>query len=294
MCSISRRWRNRFSSRSHGCRSSWSACIAPPKTRTAPYESRGCGNGVSQARLHSSSLCPRSRTTSPKVPARTCSPWMTARTSMRPLYVERAGPRRRGPARKELALLARGRRDPDHAADRVADDRRGARHQRRRARDRGGRPLDEEVGHLLWQPPIEDVLALFRLRRGHRLEGDATLSSDPGEQLQADPGRCGAGDVDRPRQSEEPGPRLTDALDGDRVRHRNDALRFPRPGYVRGAGTRLVRREERTPQRIAGVARIREYAFHREGCVEELRAVGLAPRVAGGKRRVTETDGQLR
>src|SRR5881409_262954 len=56
--------------------------MAPPNTSTAPYASRGRGNGLSEARLHSSSWCPRSATTSPKTPERTLSPWMTARTSI--------------------------------------------------------------------------------------------------------------------------------------------------------------------------------------------------------------------
>ena len=47
-------WMNVFSSRSQGWCSSWSACIEPPKTKTAPYCSSGRGGGVPQARLHSS------------------------------------------------------------------------------------------------------------------------------------------------------------------------------------------------------------------------------------------------
>src|SRR3954451_7778711 len=85
-------------------------------------------------------------------------------------------------------LLFRRRGDLDHLADRVAHDRRAAGHQRADARRLGRRPLDEDVGQLLRQASIEDVLASTCLRRGDALEVDAVLALDAGEER-----HCNAG-----------------------------------------------------------------------------------------------------
>src|SRR5437763_8598586 len=182
-------------------------------------------------------------------------------------------------------------RDPDHATDRIADDRRGAGDQWDRAGNRCRRPLDEEVGHFLRQPAIEDVLPLACLRRGDRFEIDAALASDTREQLHSDAARRAAGDVHRPGEPEEAGPRLPDALDRNVVRHRHDPLRLAGAGRVRRARARRVRGEQGAPELVAGARRVREDALDGEGRVQELRPVRRPPGIARREVRIPEADG---
>ena len=69
---------NASSGSSHGCSSSWSACMPPPSTIVASCPS-GRASGVTGTD-HSVSSCPAARTASAKTPVPTDGPCVTAST----------------------------------------------------------------------------------------------------------------------------------------------------------------------------------------------------------------------
>src|SRR4051794_16865136 len=84
--------RKSFSKRSHGCRSSWSACIAPPKVSTASYSAISRGGPVPRSdSAHSSRSTPRSRISSANTPGPASGWWTMARARIDGILADEVG-----------------------------------------------------------------------------------------------------------------------------------------------------------------------------------------------------------